>query len=708
MVVDPMIQLGSKAQQELASIRDTVESIWVAIVLAFVLRAFVVEAFVIPTGSMAPRLMGEHLDVRCPACGYEYAFGWSTGDEEQFREVHGTAAGQRATMAPVCPTCRYVMDDRLKARLAGGDRVLVMKYVYRFRKPEPWDVVVFKNPQDNRQNYIKRLIGLPGEQIEIVHGDVFVRRNGDGQFRIRRKGKQKTQDAMWHVLFDTDYRNRYRRDDVDAPPAWRPVGDQARRLWQRAALQGRRLRFDGADSKAFHQLVFKGDANSFLPRYGYNSSIDAARDLDVISDLKLVAAWFPESPDSRVALELTSFDYQFRGELAADGTARLLHRRDGDTDWTEWARNGFTPPATGRGCEVALTHVDFRVTLWVDGKAVAVSPDRRDNDKPDDRRIYPLDYRLLKQKLTAILGAPDGRVPTPSVKIGAAGGPCELRHVRLLRDVYYTCPSLPRDPSGTSVGDFARDFGVVRNSPGWAVMGHPIRLAEYPDQPDLNQYFVLGDNSPSSLDGRLWTSAAVTLRLYDESGAVGSPLLDATMIQWKPLVAKLEAQAGADGPSPGKRLVHLLDDEAKAALADLSEALLDGDGGYVSDYDLTRMKGAVVRGLNRLLGAGVLYEARAWRAVGADLPGQARTLVDQRAKGTKLSVDQQQTVGRLALEAAFGDEISRRRRTYQLGTVPRYSLIGKAIFVYWPAGFPLPGLPHLPIVPNVGNMRLIR
>ena len=46
----------SNTEQELVSIRDTVESIWIAIVLAFVLRAFMIEAFVIPTGSMIPTL----------------------------------------------------------------------------------------------------------------------------------------------------------------------------------------------------------------------------------------------------------------------------------------------------------------------------------------------------------------------------------------------------------------------------------------------------------------------------------------------------------------------------------------------------------------------------------------------------------------------------------------------------------------------------
>jgi hypothetical protein len=45
---------------------------------------------------------------------------------------------------------------------------------------------------------------------------------------------------------------------------------------------------------------------------------------------------------------------------------------------------------------------------------------------------------------------------------------------------------------------------------------------------------------------------------------------------------------------------------------------------------------------------------------------------------------------------------------YQLGTVPRYSMIGKAFFVYWPAGHHVPESGGVPAIPNVGQMRFIR
>src|SRR4030042_124741 len=63
------------AQQPLmsaAGMRGGVESVWIAFVLAFLFRPFEAEAFVIPTGSMAPTLMGRHKDVVCPVCGYRF------------------------------------------------------------------------------------------------------------------------------------------------------------------------------------------------------------------------------------------------------------------------------------------------------------------------------------------------------------------------------------------------------------------------------------------------------------------------------------------------------------------------------------------------------------------------------------------------------------------------------------------------------------
>src|SRR6476620_5169111 len=80
---------GSPAQSKEAdpkprdegSIKETIEQILVAFILAFVFRAVVVEAFVIPAGSMAPTLLGAHMRFTCDDCGYAFTVNYAGRNE---------------------------------------------------------------------------------------------------------------------------------------------------------------------------------------------------------------------------------------------------------------------------------------------------------------------------------------------------------------------------------------------------------------------------------------------------------------------------------------------------------------------------------------------------------------------------------------------------------------------------------------------------
>ena len=87
-----------------------------------------------------------------------------------------------------------------------GDRILVNKYIYADRDPDRWDVVVFKFPGNGEMNYIKRLVGLPEETLQIYQGDVFVRPDSDqdGAFKIERKPADKVR-TMLQPVHDTDF-----------------------------------------------------------------------------------------------------------------------------------------------------------------------------------------------------------------------------------------------------------------------------------------------------------------------------------------------------------------------------------------------------------------------------------------------------------------------------------------------------------------------
>ena len=86
----------------------------------------------------------------------------------------------------------YIPSSSMEPTLLVGDRIFVSKYTYGYSKhsfpfsppiiknrifyskPEYGDLVVFKTPSDNRTDFIKRLIGLPGDEIQLKDGDLFV------------------------------------------------------------------------------------------------------------------------------------------------------------------------------------------------------------------------------------------------------------------------------------------------------------------------------------------------------------------------------------------------------------------------------------------------------------------------------------------------------------------------------------------------------
>lgn len=67
-----------------------------------------------------------------------------------------------------------VEGESMMPNFINGEFIIVSKLAYRFGEPQRGDVVVFRLPRDPSQDYIKRVIGLPGETIDIHDGQVFV------------------------------------------------------------------------------------------------------------------------------------------------------------------------------------------------------------------------------------------------------------------------------------------------------------------------------------------------------------------------------------------------------------------------------------------------------------------------------------------------------------------------------------------------------
>ncbi|MEO6435605.1 MAG: S26 family signal peptidase, partial [Tepidisphaeraceae bacterium] len=317
-------QGDNKRDKDNGSVKETIESILVAFILAFIFRAFVVEAFVIPTGSMAPTLLGAHMRFRCNDCGWRFDANYSpkqtAGDD-----LYIPSQSERSHKV-FCPNCGYKIpeydpqdpsNDAQKPDVFYGDRILVLKYLYLLEAPQRWDVVVFKSPDVRapddagfggesspyQQNYIKRLVGRPGESIVILDGDIYVGKPGQdiGEYEIQTKPRH-VQEALWRVIYDNDFHpQRLKRDDQGG--LWKqPWTVREGGGWDVGAgngktpADGRVFRFDNASGES--TLSFDRDANPIMPRiassgepYAFTDwlayDVDVSPPMNVVHDLKL-------------------------------------------------------------------------------------------------------------------------------------------------------------------------------------------------------------------------------------------------------------------------------------------------------------------------------------------------------------------------------------------------------------------------------------
>jgi signal peptidase I len=126
----PMLE-PTKAPPKGDSLVENVKTIFFALTIALVLRVFLFQPFNIPSESMRPGLLvGDYL--------------WTSKWDYGFSRMS----------IPLEPNI-------FKGRIFGRD-------------PERGDVVVFKLPRDNKTDYIKRLIGLPGDRIQVVGGQLVI------------------------------------------------------------------------------------------------------------------------------------------------------------------------------------------------------------------------------------------------------------------------------------------------------------------------------------------------------------------------------------------------------------------------------------------------------------------------------------------------------------------------------------------------------
>jgi signal peptidase I len=122
----------------------------------------VTAAYVVPTNAMSPTIKGRHFLGVCEHCKSDVVVSaMPTADQQRFEPSD----------SGICSRCyRVKRAFKVRKELRIGDRILVN----RLARPQRWDLAVFRYSLAPEQIWVKRLVGLPGEEIEIRDGSIFI------------------------------------------------------------------------------------------------------------------------------------------------------------------------------------------------------------------------------------------------------------------------------------------------------------------------------------------------------------------------------------------------------------------------------------------------------------------------------------------------------------------------------------------------------
>ncbi len=520
------------------------------VIAVMMLRGFLLEGYLISTGSMAPGLRGFHKQLKCPSCQYEFAFGINFDESV---DAPSESENRLSEHYATCPNCGQANINAKAAPAAYGDQLLVHKGVFDFRRPRRWETVVFFNPASPGEAYVKRVVGLPEETLQVLDGDLFI----EGE--IARKDLA-TQRDMRIGVFDLAYRpsqNEWQMPwqldpgwslsdsglSCDATEKtewlrlqnWRWAGGShvtevplsapnAEESWKKCELELNsrpvswmtRLEFDKerqllrlrgvmpyemqrdliswGDSEQFRAAVYRLGALSHLcpvtDRYGYNSLVSSPE--FPVRDLMLDTTLTWQQPDSPELISVrmpVDADVYHLDLQLRTLSATLTSEISGQVVRAGKFALSVDSPENRSQLQIEVSNFDRRLLVAINGNQMLEAV-----DIPVDADEAKAAERQTGDGLTSPDGndaAKTARLLNQQARLGLAvtNGKAHIKTLRLFRDVHYT-------PG-------RRKNGV----------DEPFQVSE-------NNYFVQGDNSPVSSDSRNWPNPEVPHHLL-----VGKPFI---------------------------------------------------------------------------------------------------------------------------------------------------------------------------------------
>ncbi len=517
--------------------RETIESIIIAVLLAFMFKTYEAEAFVIPTGSMAPSLQGQHMDLDCEQCGYRYLTGAS----------YESSSNARAE-STYCPICNYRTEMKPKSdpehRSNSGDRILVNKFIYDFKEPERYDVIVFKYPNNAKQNYIKRLIGLPGDNILIENGDVYLMDKVDENWnrRISRKPPAKLKQVLIDVD-DTKYIGK-KLKEVDWPSRWAQW--DGGKQWSLVNVSGEDV-WNVASSANESWLRYRhlAPSSSQWPTIlGDQLPTEMDRPLDELPAGRLITDAMAYN-DGRYSDHLSKpppripgVAYHWVGDIGietwcdvvGDSGELLLDIVEGGVHFTcrfdvatgkatLHCSNPSVRFETEDGAKVEVPQADTGVTKG-SHHLLMVNADDQIHLWVDDRLVSFDTSKYCRPGMPVPTYSKEDAGDAEPVGIGTKDLEVTVNRLKVVRDIYYSSVKREQDGEYSNSNETRQDprmlevlfrspeqwssdkagevFGEKRNQP------EPMFCMEKGETPEKDQFFPMGDNSTASLDARVW------------------------------------------------------------------------------------------------------------------------------------------------------------------------------------------------------------
>ncbi|MBM4042991.1 MAG: signal peptidase I [Planctomycetes bacterium] len=397
--------------------REVADSLAIAFILAMIIRHYILEVFKIPTKSMEPTLLGDP---------------------------------------------------------STGDKILVNKFAYDFRDPRRWEIAVFKYPEDTTKNYIKRIVGLPGETILVQYGDVYITPpDEEAECRIARK-PWSVQQALWRLT-------PHLQNPEARPKPWRVTSPNGEQTWSADS----EFTLDAASPpRGEAELRYTREIRVYDVSDGMVPPKPEARLLtsDIMAEFSLIprqqaGSLSVEIPivkheatdDSRSSADLLDF-WEARFPLDRAGASPEVWRSEALV-----AAGATCRLPTGKPSLIQVANVDLTFIVRVDGVELV----RKEYDWPD--RVAESSKFRNEARL----------------RIRCNGAHVTVRDPKLYVDVYYT-----QHPQRRGVRYFV---GRERDKDIYA--GTPCRLG--PDE-----FFALGDNSANSNDSRGWEKSGAVPRSY--------------------------------------------------------------------------------------------------------------------------------------------------------------------------------------------------